>query len=308
VAATLLVVVCGPLAGARAAHVGCGATIEADATLDSDLACPGNGVVIAASGVTLDLAGHTIAGSPLGLGVANAPGASGVSVANGTVAGFRTAVAIRGGTGHVVRNMGLFASHDGVLLNGVAGALVERVEAARNDGSGIHTPESRNVTVRRSHVHDNAAGIGGIGLDSSLIERNVIERNTFYGIRYGSATGNLFRRNLLSANGELGIALEEASHDNRLVRNRVSRTDGTGISLTADSSANVLQRNRADRNTGDGISVLGPDATLIRNVAAGNGALGINAPAGAALARRNAARRNGDARQCAGIPCVKHGK
>ena len=49
---------------ASAAHVQCGDVITQDTTLDSDLIdCPGHGVVIGASGITLDLAGHTIDGT-----------------------------------------------------------------------------------------------------------------------------------------------------------------------------------------------------------------------------------------------------
>ena len=48
---------------AIATHVSCGDVITQDTTLDSDLVnCPGDGVVIGASGITLDLAGHTIDG------------------------------------------------------------------------------------------------------------------------------------------------------------------------------------------------------------------------------------------------------
>jgi parallel beta-helix repeat protein len=306
--AFLLLVLCGPVPTADATHIACGARIEADATLDSDLLdCPGNGVVIGASGMTLDLAGHTITGGAVGIGIANGSGASGLTVRNGTVIGFRTGVAIGSGSGHLVRNMSLFGSHDGLLLNGVMGALVERIDAAGNDGSGIHTPVSRNVVIRRSHVHDNAAGIGGVGLQSSKIARNVIERNTFYGIRYGAASGNIFLRNAITGNGEFGIALEAGSAGNRVVRNRVAKTSGHGIFLADDSGANHLSRNRSDRNTGDGIAVMGSGATLIRNSAARNGALGIDAPSGVALARRNVARHNGDPRQCVGVPCAQHG-
>ena len=284
VGAIALLALSASVTGAQAAHVSCGAPIDVDTTLDSDLlGCTANGVVIAASGVTLDLAGHTIAGSPLGLGVANAAGVSGVTVENGTVAGFRTAVAFQSGTGYVVRDMRTYGSHDGVLMSRVAGGLIERVDAADNDGSGIHTPVSRDITIRRSHVHDNEAGVGGVGLRASTITGNVIERNTFYGIRYGSATELTLKRNRIAGNGEFGIALEDGSTGNNVVRNRVSKTSGHGIFLADDSGANVVHRNWSNRNSGDGFAVMGPGATLMGNFAAHNGALGINAPAGAAL-------------------------
>jgi hypothetical protein len=309
VAAAALLALFGPVTSAPAAHVSCGETIEADTTLDADvLGCPNNGVVIDASGVTLDLAGHTIEGTRRGFGVVTGVGASRVTVKNGKVGRFHNAVVLVAGGDHVVRDVRVYDSHDGVLLNSVGGALLERVTATGNDGSGIHTPVSRNVTIRRSHIHDNAAGVGGLGLQGSAIVRNTIERNTFYGILYGSVTGSTFERNLVYANGGFGIMLIEGSTGNRFIRNRVSKTVGDGMILAEDSAANLLYRNRFNRNTGDGVEVLGAGATLIRNSAARNGALGINAPAGAAVARRNRARHNGDPRECVGVPCQKHAK
>ena len=306
IAALVLAIAGGMASLAHATHVACGAVITTDTTLDSDLrGCRGNGVTIGAGGVTLDLAGHTVEGTGgAGLGVATAGNVSHVTVKNGRVGGFRNAIVMgSNGTDYVVRNATVYGSHDGVLLISVARALVERVNAFGNDGSGITAPRSREVTYRRNHVHDNAAGMGGVGLEASTIERNVIERNTFYGARFGAVTDSLFQRNVVSANGEFGIALEDGSTGNRVVRNRVSRTTGNGIFLAEDSGANTLRRNRSDRNTVDGFAIMGAGATLIRNTAVRNGALGFNAPLGAALARHNEARRNADRHQCAGIPC-----
>ncbi len=304
VAAVALLCLSGSVTAADGAHVSCGATIVADTTLDADLQCTDQGVSVGASGVTFDLGGHTIEGAGRGIGVGKGPGVSGVTVKNGAVGRFQYALALNSGADHVVRDVRAYGSHDGILLHGVTGTLLERVDATGNNGSGIHTPSSRDITIRRSHIHDNAAGVGGVGLQGSAIVRNVIAHNTYYGIRFVSVQGNTFERNVVSGNGEFGIALEDGSMDNRVVRNRVSTTIGDGIFLAEDSGANVLRRNRSKRNTGDGIAVLGPGATLIRNSAARNGALGINVPVGAALARRNEAWRNGDPRQCLGVQCL----
>ena len=45
---------------ASATHVGCGDVVTQDTTLDSDLLCEGDGLIVAASDVTLDLGGHVI--------------------------------------------------------------------------------------------------------------------------------------------------------------------------------------------------------------------------------------------------------
>ena len=70
--------------------------ITQDTTLDSDLVnCPGDGVVIGANGITLDLAGHTIDGTGPGAGghgVDNDEAHDGVAVTNGRIQEFQVGV------------------------------------------------------------------------------------------------------------------------------------------------------------------------------------------------------------------------
>ena len=54
---------------AAAADDLCGATIVADLKLDQDLTCAGNGLIVGADGIKLNLDGHTITGSGGGVGV-----------------------------------------------------------------------------------------------------------------------------------------------------------------------------------------------------------------------------------------------
>src|SRR5881296_2888162 len=83
---------------ASATHLSCGETITQDTTLDSDLLdCPGDGIVIGADNITLDLNGHTIDGSGLSGcnnsgkiydGVRDPAGHDGVTIENGTIQDF----------------------------------------------------------------------------------------------------------------------------------------------------------------------------------------------------------------------------
>ncbi len=50
--------------GAGAAVLSCGQTITQSTVLENDLTgCPNNGIVIGANNITLDLNGHTVAGT-----------------------------------------------------------------------------------------------------------------------------------------------------------------------------------------------------------------------------------------------------
>ena len=96
----------------------CGDVITQDTTLDSDLVdCPGDGVVIGASGITLDLAGHTIDGTGPGAGghgVRNA-GADNVAVTNGRIQQFQFGVSILSADGNLVTGLDLADSGSGAL-------------------------------------------------------------------------------------------------------------------------------------------------------------------------------------------------
>jgi hypothetical protein len=108
-AAMLLALSAGP---ALADHVQCGDVITQDTTLTADLNCSGDGLMIAADGVTLDLAGHSITGpgpgsgcavtacrfyngvlvGGTGTGQAPRPSVRNVTVENGTIRGFDAGV------------------------------------------------------------------------------------------------------------------------------------------------------------------------------------------------------------------------
>lgn len=112
---------------ALAQPLGCGAVLTQDTTLANDLLdCPGDGLVIGAGGLTVDLNGHTVSGgiisggAPGQVGIDNSGGHDDVTVRNGVVRAFA------GGGVHLVgadrnRVEGLrmeFFGDFGILLEG----------------------------------------------------------------------------------------------------------------------------------------------------------------------------------------------
>jgi hypothetical protein len=96
-----------PAAGAKGTgpptDVRCGDTITTDTKLKSDLVgCPGNGIVIGADSLTLDLNGHTIQGSGGGAGIDNSAGHDGVRIEQETVTGFGARILLIGASGNRV--------------------------------------------------------------------------------------------------------------------------------------------------------------------------------------------------------------
>jgi hypothetical protein len=188
---------------AAADHVQCGDVITQDMTLDSDLIdCPGDGIVIGADGVRLNLAGHTIDGIPeVGdtYGV-RADGFNDLVVRNGFVTGFFYGASL-GTSGSFLRGLTVTSCCGGNLGIGVSGDgnRVERNETRDGGGalfvSGDRNLVSRNVVASQSNdswlsvagdgsaaVHNEVRGVGGAvcsafdfyGFDHGLIAHNTI--------------------------------------------------------------------------------------------------------------------------------------
>jgi hypothetical protein len=324
---------CAPPAAAT--HIGCGDVITEDTTLDSDLVdCPGDGVVIGASQITLDLAGHTIDGTDASgsVGVNNRAGHDGVTVTHGAIREFRASVDLRnqqnGEVSHLVTgNISLFDSSDIRIERNVAGGGIgllndsDRVLIARNDVAG---------GVILSGVSPSVFG-GGFP-DGAIIDRNTIRpylvllqapnatvtRNRVL----GSPTDDGFAAvNIRGSQGSALVARNEVSGDTTgislfftratLTRNLVSENSTDGIWVATNARA-VIERNRAERNGDDGIEIAvtalpptfgtGPP-TISKNFASFNGDLGIEAVPEVIDGGGNKARGNGNPVQCVNVSC-----
>jgi hypothetical protein len=218
----------------------CGATITVDTTLTGDLRhCPGDGLIVATNGVTLDLAGHTLTGSGAGSGITIT--GTGVTVTNGVVKGFAQGIDVevfgdqstlsglavnRNGTGLTVGvNSSTGPSHgtvsdssfknndvDGVFLHG-SFWTIEGSTIARNGRDGVHAAVDVDVvTLVGDKINDNVGT--GVSLvnqnDGSTIAGSVVSRNGGDGIRVETSTTHI-TGNTTRDNGGTGIwVLEEA--------------------------------------------------------------------------------------------------
>jgi parallel beta-helix repeat protein len=289
-ASTLVILVLAVGDGrALAGHIGCGAVITTDTTLDSDLIdCPNNGIVIGADDLVLDLNGHLIDGD--GTEFADCPRNEICDV--GVVNDRHDGVKVRGGS---TREFGV-----GVLVSRARDSRVVDISSSKNAFFGAVIIESSRSVVRDSSLSNNIPpegdGIGLFGSDHIKIARNSIKHNPGPGIHVDDSTGNLVKGNRLSGNGP--AILVEANR-NEIRENRVSR--GGGI-LVGPGNRNVIARNHVSRAQ-ESISATGRENLIARNVvvdARGRGiSLGVDFAEGPDLGgvdnvvRRNEVRGSG---------------
>ena len=310
---------------AAASHVNCGDVLTQDTTLDSDLVCPADALKIGADGVTLDLAGHTITGPGTSSGavaVDDILGFDGLTVTDGVIRGFSTAVRAHDSTGgelsHLdfevslsLRNSEGYTIHSNTSLQGVVLGVqlsASRISDNTFDNGLIQIIVGDDLVIDRNAI--STPGIGGIVLatvSETTVTRNVIRApGTAAGIELNSSTSSTtLERNVITG-GSSGIRMASVRIIT-VVRNDISGAAGDGI-LATNTDASLFERNDAHGNGDDGIDIdsvgpfTGPN-TVTRNTANFNGDLGIEAVSGTIDGGGNKAKGNGNPAQCVGVTC-----
>ena len=325
-------------AGAAATHVACGDVLTQDTTLDSDLLdCPGDGVVIAATGITLDLGGHTIDGTGVeagNQGVEN-NGADDVVIRNGTITDFHAGVAIRLGGANIVTGLAISRTGHAVYLEEASSIRVEQ-NVIRASAAGVHVlREGSFIEIRdnsitgvdtgvmligfgfphqiaRTEIADNDLSRNDTGMLSTnthelVVTGNRVSGNVEGGIVDSQSTFGRFEDNVTAANGFSGISTSNST-EVTVAGNR-SWSNGTdGIVFVADVRGATVADNFTRGNGDDGIDVdrgttTFGTVTIARNKAHHNGDLGIEAVPGVTDGGGNKAHGNGNPLQCLNVSC-----
>jgi parallel beta-helix repeat protein len=258
-----------PAAGAGA-NVSCGQTLTTSTTLTNDLAdCPGNGLLVGADNITIDLNGHTIDGTN-----ARKPGTAAieikglhanVTIVNGTITDFYFGGVGLSGRGNAirkvtVRNIGAGCRQGdicvGISLMNCRGCTVadsvvsNAVHAFR--ANGINVDESPGARVMRNRVRRNAGeGISMFHSPASHIVGNTFDENKGDGIHVNSGSDSIWvTGNEARGNRNAGIAVG-ASRKAHVLDNEASGNGDLGL-LLFDLADSVARGNRA-RGNGTGI-------------------------------------------------------
>jgi hypothetical protein len=225
-------------APAHAAGPRCGAVLTNSTTLRADVTgCTGDGLVVGADRITLDLNGHRVSGTgAAGIRVA---GRRAVTVLDGKVEGFTNNVLLHGSTGNVFRRLRVRRSEGrGVeVLNGSDGNRFEQV-ASDEGRSGFRLQESnRNVLVHITASRNEFNGVFGVAADDNVVQDGVF-----------------------ADNGEAGVGFADGSDRNRIVTNTTSGSPGGVSAFFGDH--NIIAGNRM---IGGGVIVQGHRNLVVAN-------------------------------------------
>jgi len=269
VAGLVVALTAGP---AAAAHVTCGSVITSNTTLDSDVGpCPGDGLVVTASNITLNLNQKRVfaangAGDNAGIRLVNT---TGVRVINGAVDGFDAGIFIINGSANIVQGVLLRENiNDGIVPPPTTPPTPNPCDL----GDGIAIQNSSNNRIEGNRLFHNGP-FGGISViensDGNLIKGNSVENHTVTGVR---GCGN--------NDQDEGIRLEgPGANNNRVEGNAVSQSNLAGIGIhghvgcpgtpstapTPPNTDNFILGNSVKTTVEDGINVLqqGPFGTVV---------------------------------------------
>jgi hypothetical protein len=237
--------------GTASAAPACGDVIttpNTTVTLTSDIGpCPGNGITVAADGVTLNLAGHTITGSNTTNGTANEQvgvllqGVRNVLVENGTIRNFDAGIAIQKGSKNTVRNV---VVHDNINHS----SLVNTPQAATNKcnyGDGVTMVGSNNNLVTQVEAFHNGP-FSGISIvdnsDNNIVNASHVYNQTVFNELPPAGSGQ---------NGPCGPFSATPTGAGRLNQDVGIRVEGPG------ADGNQVTGNTSNNNMLNGISIHG---------------------------------------------------
>lgn len=256
--------VVGTAAGQDA--VGCGDLITEDTELTADIGpCPGNGLIVEADGITLDLGGHTVTGDPNARRAPDKAGVvlyrvSGVTVTNGTVTSFDGGVVVRGGADNTVRKV---TARDNVNYRVLTGrdSRIEDIDRETGPfcdfGDGIALFNTSGNRVEHNEVTGNGpyAGISLVGnSDDNMVAKNSILDNDVLNINPAGQDTICGGPPGVMSDGRMsmtiGVKIEGPGADRNVIEgNQVRNASMAGIAVVGQltdgpqSTGNVVRNN-----------------------------------------------------------------
>lgn len=305
----------------------CGMQVTSSIVLGADTPmCPGDGLVISASDVTINLNGHQLRGNgtPGKSGIkTSAPVHQRVAIINGSVRGFATGIdALAGGITVVnveVRGNG----NEGAVLGG-DNLVVDKSEFVGNGGRGL-TLNAANppfgAKVKASLFVGNeggglltnggsavvtsvvATGNGGVGVffvtaGTGQLTKSLAAANAGTGVRIADAFGVLapvtIKKNEAFGNWGDGFLVASSAVGAVVDGNLSAGNAGRGVALTSNPAGTTVAKNDLVGNGSNGLFVdvsVGPTA-IVQNKAIGNGTAGVSVGIATATLTKNSAVGN----------------
>src|SRR5437899_3492194 len=201
----------------------CAMRVSESFTLANDMNCAGDGMVIVADNLTVDLGGHALTGPGMGPQTWPLPQLDSVGVRVG------------GHTGVTIRNGKTIGFSTGIYFIDMESSTIDNVTTQRNR-FGFYIHASKKITVKGSDVEFNIYGLHLQNSDDSLLQGNLLARQTYnspggYGLYMYASKGNRVIENTIDSNINWGIWFSDAKENvifhNNVIGNNPQVSDNT---------------------------------------------------------------------------------
>ncbi|MDQ2836918.1 MAG: right-handed parallel beta-helix repeat-containing protein [Actinomycetota bacterium] len=289
-------------------QVHCGDTITSSVTLTNDLTCQGNGLIIGANNLTIDLNGHRISGASAGTGIQISPDlpSSGLqlTVRNGAVRDFATAIDVENNGGNTnglltLRNLTLASNALGLGTSwlGLTAAISGSSFQANTTGIGANSTVSGFLGTLNAVSSSFSTNVTAINLKSN--SRSISVDNSVF---TGNGTGLRAHNGSVSVTNSRFINNPQAIVTNQdaavITGNVIQGSSQVGLDISDDYYFLSVTGNTIT-GSGIGIRVIGTtdgsSRTVANNAISGNGSAGIFVylNGGGMTLKANTVRNNG---------------
>jgi parallel beta-helix repeat protein len=253
---------------ARADTVTCGEVLHASTTVTNSLVgCAGDGLVIGAPGIDVNLNGHVIQGVGLGTGVRNS-GHSDVTIRNGSVVNFDFGVVLQAGTvRNAVTNLNLAKNEwAAVQLENASGNRVAQNVVTESSDVGIRVT---NGSLSNEIVGNSLSGAGSsegfvveLGSNGNWLEGNVVPVSGGHAIRVEGSSGNMVLANDFAGGADVTVMVA-GSPGTVVQANRIAAGGDAAILLTG-ATGGVVRFNALGKSSDAGVILEGMGDSLVK--------------------------------------------
>jgi parallel beta-helix repeat protein len=214
-----------------AVTVSCGESIVTDLEIANDLVCAGDGLIIDADEITIDLNGHVITGSGTGNGI-TVRARQNVVIHGGTIMNFVTGIFVANSSHVLIKETRLTQNREGVFLNGSSDNVVKENEVWNN--------QLRGIMLRPT-------------LSGAISTRNQVDENTLRenpsGILVFGQPGNTFKDNSITGSSVAAFDFTGGGASGNLIIENLLETSAVGIRFGSGWTGNSIRENRLLQNT-----------------------------------------------------------
>lgn len=251
--------------------VNCNQAINQSIRVANDLVnCAGNGLVVAAPNIKIDLDGHTFDGTDAAgsAGIRNA-GHDGVKVVNGNITDFEEGVYFSAADDFKIKNITAIRNTErGIRLSQGNNGLVKNNLLTRNDDGLLAQATSGLDVIGNELLLNTTDGLFLQGDPAANIEGNTASSNGDDGFDIQQSPGVVARSNDLVNNGDYGTYL--LTSNNAKVRDNRFRSNADGLRVESNSNTARIRDNIFAFNGGDGFQLLSQGNVAKDNLVRGN--------------------------------------